>query len=256
MKHGNDDYKCIYDNPEPDRECVSTFARGYLRHGVVHLTASEAEVNRLTDFAMGIWPMTMNEGSDESLAVILGAAWLHTGALFDGEFGDNMADEQGRRPFSAFERAEWIGNLLSSRGAGATSINRYDNDIPGDLRWTDGQQLHLASVLNAAIDGTITDAAVARQLVREHAMGIDEDRADEWIDYGTHSLSQRRDRAAEWMSDRLRSVFWSGLTFVSLRASFRKSQTPQHGGMETPRGAISVLWTECGHSLAGLSLTD
>ncbi|MEE2788475.1 MAG: DUF1588 domain-containing protein [Myxococcota bacterium] len=220
----SNEHRCIYDDAFPDRECVHHFARDYMRHGVVHLTASDAEIDRLTDFAMDILAdEAMQQTTREnSLAVILGAAWLHTGAIFDGEFGVGPVDEAGRRQLSPLEMAEWVGNLLSSRGVGATSIHRYDNDLSGDQRWTDGQRPHLASVLNAADDGTISDPEVVRRLVREHAMGIDADRPDEWIDYGTHSLHQRRDRSAEWMADRLDQFFLEWFAVGQFASKFQE----------------------------------
>lgn len=100
-----------------------------------------------------------------------------------------------------------IGDMVSDRGPGGSGVYLYDNDLSGDDRYTETAGGHLAGVAAAADDGTIQDAATAGALLRQYALGLDPDREDEWIDYGTHSLSQRQRRSEEWMGDKLDRFF-------------------------------------------------
>jgi hypothetical protein len=219
----NNDRSCMYRVEIPDRECIEGFVRAYLKSGVGVLDVTPAEVERLTDFAVDVLEIEgySEEARAESLTTITSAAWLHTSALFDGELGSDEPDADGRFRLSLSEQATMIGTMLSSRGVGTTSIFRYDNDLDSEDRWTDGGALHLEALVRAVEDGTLADPAVAKALVREYAMGIDPMRADEWIDYGTHSLFQREKRSEEWMSDRLDGFFLEWFDVVSFASGFQ-----------------------------------
>ncbi len=215
---------CMYDDTSPDATCVETFAQRYLSTAVVFGAPSDEEVARLVDFALGILADEAATGTsrDDSLVMITSAAWLHTSALFESELGTGSPDAFGRRRLSDEEAAAWVASLLSDRGPGAFGVYLYDNDLSGDDRWTETDGGHQAALAAAAADGTIQDPAVAAALVRQYAMGIDPDREDEWIDYGTHSLmGQRRDRAAEWMADKLDRFFIEWFDVAGFESTFQ-----------------------------------
>jgi len=79
----------------------------------------------------------------------------------------------------------------------------------------------MAELADAARDGSIQDPAVAAALVREYAAGVDPDREDEWVDYGTHSLLMRHDRSEEWMADRLDQFFLEWFDVLRFQSGFQ-----------------------------------
>jgi hypothetical protein len=201
---------CIYAAGTPDVACIDTFARTYLTTAVVMGEPDPDEVDRLVVFARDTFAeeTTLGTSRDDSLTTITSAAWLHTSALFERELGVGAPDAHGRLRLSDDEAASMVAGMLYDRGPGAVGIYLYDNALAGNDRWTARDEGHLPDLASAAADGTIQQPATIAALIRQYAVGYDNDRVDEWIDYGTHSLTgQRRDRAEEWMADRLDRFF-------------------------------------------------
>ncbi|MFK7929521.1 MAG: hypothetical protein AB8H79_15095, partial [Myxococcota bacterium] len=217
---------CIYKDAEPAPECIEDFTRTYLETAVVMGAVDSAEVDRLTTFAQATLDAEFADGGsrDVSISTITAAAWLHTSALFESEIGEGAADGDGRVRLSDDEAASMIANMLSDRGPGAVGIYLYDNALAGDDRWTDKGEGHMSDLWLAGEDGSVQQPDIAAALVRRYAMGIDPDREDEWIDYGTHSLGgQRRDRSEEWMSDKLDRFFLEWLDVHDFESGFQEA---------------------------------
>ena len=200
---------CIYDDEMPDIDCVEAFAEQYLESAVLHRMPDLDEVDRLSAFAITALDEEAESGNSRNSTVthITSAAWLHTNALFDTELGVGAPDEHGRQRLSDAEIAELIVDMIADLGPGAAGLYLYDNHLESDDRFTATEGGHFADIRTAAQDGSIQTPEVAASLLRQYAMGRDTDRQDEWIDYGTHSLTQRQRRSEEWMADKLDRFF-------------------------------------------------
>lgn len=214
-------HDCMYKDSAPSEECVHAFAEDYLRHGPVLGEPDPAEVERLTAFAVTTLAEEAEGGRNASIRTITSAAWLHTSALFEAEVGVSEADAYGRHHLTDNEMAAWLASLVTDRGPDATSMYLYDNNLSGDERWTDDGLPHLNDIARAAEDGTIQDPTLAAALLRNAAVGFDPDREDEWIDYGSHSLAQRRRRAEAWMGDRLDRFFLEWFDVLQFESGFQ-----------------------------------
>ena len=215
-----DDDEPVY----PDRACLHTFVSTYLATAVTLGLPSRLEVDRLTNFAVDVIEDERLSGTsrEESITMITSAAWLHVSALFESELGTGEVDEHGRRRLGNQEVGALIANLLTDRGPNATSIYLYENGLSGDDRWTDEKGPHMTGVTAAVADGSIQEPDVASAIVRAYAMGTDPDREDEWIDYGTHSLHQRQNRAEEWMADRIDRFFLEWFDVTGFESGFQE----------------------------------
>jgi len=214
---------CFYAEGAPDAACVETFVYSYLASVVVLGIPDPDEVDRLTDFAIGVLAEEEVSGGTraESVTVITSAAWLHTSALFESEVGALEGDEHGRHRLTDGEMGAMVAGLLSDRGPGASSIYIYDNDLAGDERYTDDGLPHLADITAAILDGSIHQPEVVAAIFAAHAAGLDEAREDEWIDYGSHSLDDRYERGEYWMADRLDRFFLEWLDVERFASGFQ-----------------------------------
>ena len=214
---------CIYEDAEPDQACVDTFVQVYLESATVLGIPDPDEVDRLSTFAMSTLAGEAASGSDRdaSLTLITSAAWLHTSALFESEVGALAADEHGRHRLTDSELGAMVAGLLTDRGPGASSMFEYDNDLPSADRYTDDGQRHLHDITEATLDGSIQRSEVVAAIFGRHAAGLDEDREDEWIEYGSHSLAQRRERGEYFMADRIDRFFEEWLDVEGFGSGFQ-----------------------------------
>ena len=218
-----DTLTCIYEDALPDPACVDTFVQTYLESASVLGIPDPDEVERLASFAMDTLTAEAESGSDRdaSLTLITSAAWLHTSALFESELGALEADEHGRHRLTDSELGAMVAGLLTDRGPGASSIFEYDNDLASADRYTDDGQRHLLDITEAMLDGSIQRSEVVAAILERHAAGIDENREDEWVDYGSHSLSQRRERGEYFMADRIDRFFLEWLDVEGFASGFQ-----------------------------------
>ena len=223
----DDSITCIYNDAMPDADCVGEFAERYLQSAVLHDLPDPAEVDRLTSFALDALNSEYDSGGtrEATIVQITSAAWLHTNALFDTEFGAETADSNGRYRLTDWEAATLIADMVSDLGPGAAGTYLYDNSLSGDDRFTALSGGHMSDIYDAAMDGSIQSSTVAGALLRSHAMGVDEFREDEWLEYGTHSLHARQRRSSEWMADKLDRFFLEFFDVNEFEIGFQ--DTPQ-----------------------------
>ncbi|MCB9677642.1 MAG: DUF1588 domain-containing protein [Alphaproteobacteria bacterium] len=216
---------CMYNDPQPATPCIDYWVRSYLQNASQYGLPTQAEVDRLVAFSESVFADELANGTTRAISItqITSAAWLHTSALFQSELGAGAPDAYGRRRLTDHEAASLVADMISDRGPGASGVYLYDNDLVGNDRYTEEAGGHLAAIAAAGNDGSIQQPAVAGALLRQYAMGLDPDREDEWIDYGTHSLVQRQRRAEEWMSDKIDRFFLEYFDVQRFESGFQDS---------------------------------
>lgn len=202
-----DSIGCMFGDDRPGAACVEHYTGYLLERGVLFRPPTTEEHQALTDFAENALD---TEGDGEgarrhTLERIFSAAWMTSGALFRSELGDGPADEHGRRRLGDWELANALAHALDGRAAGAPGVYaRYG------LEWSADHAGHLATIRQAAIDGTISEPETIAAAVRQYFGGVDPDRVDLNLDIRDERRISRR--AEYWLANGLREFFrqWLG----------------------------------------------
>lgn len=177
--------ECMYDgSAQPDATCQESFARTLLERAVYHRPPSQEEVDNLVQFASEELALEQAGERPATLERIISAAWLTTGALFQTELGEGVADAHGRRLLGPFEIAHAVGTALLVRRPGAlpTRSTKWMNVQPYDAP----VQGHMRDLYLAAEDGSIQDRDTLAALVRAHLSGVQYDADDMVTHIGGH----------------------------------------------------------------------
>lgn len=161
--------ECMYDDSAaPDPACVDAFVKLLLERTVYQRQASPEELSQLADFAKTEISLEASEQNtrSETIARIVSAAWLTTGALFSSELGVGESDDIGRRALGPWEIAHAVGAALMSRRPGAVTSRESSNGV-----YNGPDEGHMIDIYRAAEDGSITDRQVLAELLRAHLTG-------------------------------------------------------------------------------------
>ncbi len=197
-----DSIACMYEDGRPDPACVEHYTAYLLERGVLFRPPTEQEHQALVEFAEKALD---SEGDGENarrhtLERVFSAAWMTSGALFRSELGQGPADDLGRRRLGDWELANAMAYALDGRAAGAPGVYARFG-----LEWSADHSGHMASIRQAAIDGTISEPETLATLVREYFGGLDPERVDLNLDLRDERRISRR--GEYWLANGLREFF-------------------------------------------------
>ena len=238
---------CFFNDADPAPECVRYFVTRLLERGSVYVPADPLQIDALYDLAQtaiaGETGMNMDGDRAATIKAIAAAAWMTADALHRSEIGDlGDLDEHGRARLTAWEMAQAVAYSLERSAAHAPAVRRkhlfYSK---GDV---DG---YLSALAFAAEDGTIFDAQVLGDIVRDHIGGLDDarqdlylERADErhWQNRGEYWVAKGvRDFFREWLdygdlanqTPKAEVAATSGWSGFAVEASYQNQVTPFYG---------------------------
>jgi hypothetical protein len=219
--------QCFFDDAvRPNAACTDSFVRYLLERGVLHRPAKADEVEHLTSFAEAALDGEIAAGSprEDTVTDVVSAAWMTTGALFRGEWGQPEADEEGRHRLTDWELAHAIAYALDGRAPGTPSIRVKDPTGRAHSTYTGsgGQAGHLPLIAQAAQDGSISDPEMIAELVHRYFGGVDEYREDLLAEgyNGHHGFGGEYEglpvRGEFWLANGVRAFFREWLGYPGL----------------------------------------
>jgi mono/diheme cytochrome c family protein len=209
--------RCMWQSAQPTPACIDNYLRTLLERGVLYRPPTQDELSRLAAFAQAVLaqePAGAGESErTQSLARIVTAASLTSGALFRTELGDEGPQGgSGRVQLSDWELAGQLAYALGDRGPGAVPTWRYpDYSAP--------MAGHYADLASAARDGSIRSPDVVAQLVADNVGGTEPTRFDLVQDFG---LERRSRRGEQWLGDGVANFFRQWLGYLEVEQIFKE----------------------------------
>ncbi len=199
--------KCFFDDADPSPECTRYFLQRLLERGVHYRPPTEAQVDRLYDFAQNVLADEIGvEGRAQTIEATAAAAWMTVDALHRSELGEGPIDEYGRARLGNWELAQSMAYAVAKTAPRAPSVRRKH------LYWSKGDvDGHLGGFADAAADGSIQDPEIVGMLVQEFIGGLDELREDLHLERGDDR--DWGNRGEYWMAMGVRAFFREWLDY-------------------------------------------
>lgn len=220
--------RCMFNDAVPADDCIDDYVDRLLTRGVLFRTPTDDERSRVRAFLVA---QLATEGGDPSnrqatLQQVGAAAWMMSGALFRPDLGEPVADDpEGRRRLTDDELALALGDVLSTHPPGSSMTQSADRR-PGPPDADAPQDGWLGRIRNAALDGTIQDEAVLRELMSTYRGGVDATRADLALDVDGRDLPRRGEF---WLAPKIRGFFREWLDYSSANSAFKDTPAATSG---------------------------
>ena len=230
----NPELTCIFNDAEPDLECVTRYIETFTRHGVFFRAPTTEERDRLVNLLNEQLALESDQSERRATLQFVGeTAFMMVGALFRSELGAPVEGDPSRRRLTPDEMALAVGRIFSAHPVGAAvpvSVAALPEADPDSQTPELGR---LGQIREAADAGHLYEAETIAEIFELYQGGVDADR----YDLRAELDDRRRSRRGEyWLAEQITQFFREWLEYDGVNDRFK--DTPgatgywdgEHGG--------------------------